>query len=95
MTAGRLTAWLISTLLVVAPVVGFAAGDPALQIWNEHPRHAPSQLAAPHVLGKTAPAAVTPSAPVLVIVLAAIGLFDPPVVTTSAGPRPPFVPPRA
>jgi hypothetical protein len=95
MTAGRLTAWLLSALLMVAPVIGFAAGDPALQIWNEHPRHAPSQLAAPHVLAKMAPAAVAPSAPVLVLMVAAAGLFDPPAVTASARPRPPFVPPRA
>jgi hypothetical protein len=95
MMVWRLTAWMLSALLVVAPVVGFAAGEAALQIWNQHPRQAPSLLGAPHLLCKSAPVAVTPSAPVLIVAVAASGLFDPPVVTTSGGLRPPFVPPRA
>jgi len=95
MTAFRVSVWILNLLLVLGPAAGFAAGDQALHIWNKHPRHSASQLGAPHVAWKTSPAAATPSPPIVVVDLAGLRPFDASAVPSSAGPRPPFVPPRA
>jgi hypothetical protein len=95
MSAFRVSVWILNILLVLGPVAGFAAGDQALHIWNKRPHHAVSQVGAPHAAWKTIPAAPTPSPRIVVAGPAGLRPVDAPTMLPSAGPRPPFVPPRA
>jgi hypothetical protein len=96
MTLSRTVVFGLIAVLLLTPVLGFAAGDPALPIRAEHPRHAAGHH--DHALrpaGKNPPGAVVVPAPGLLLAPAGwLAATDPaamiPVVTS-----PPFVPPRA
>jgi hypothetical protein len=94
MSAVRVATWALGLLLAVGPPLGFAAGDQALQIWNKHPRHASSEVGAPHAASKTAQAAATPARPAPSFSHARTFFAEAPLATSSPGLRPPFVPPR-
>jgi hypothetical protein len=94
MTMPRLVMWGFVVLLVVLPCLGFAAGEPALHIWNKHPRHASGHDGGSRVVWKPTPG--TLNAPPPAQVLALMGRLSPPPLraVTPPLPRPPFVPPR-
>jgi hypothetical protein len=94
MTLRRLVLCGFVVLLVVVPCLGFAAGEPALHIWNKHPRHASGHDGPGRTVWKPTPG--TLNAPTPAQVLALIGRLSPPPprAVTPPLPRPPFVPPR-
>jgi hypothetical protein len=95
MTSLRVTVCALALLLVLASVLGFAAGDVALQLWNTHPRHAAGHHTDPaHLVWKSTPATLTPSP--AAVILGFAGRLTPAVssVVATGSLRPPFVPPR-
>jgi hypothetical protein len=95
-TSSRTVVFGLIAVLLLTPVLGFAAGDPALSIRDAHPRHAAGHH--DHALrpaGENPPGAVVVPVPGLLLAVAGwLAPTDPaamiPVVTS-----PPFVPPRA
>jgi hypothetical protein len=94
MTLRRLALCGFVVLLVVVPCLGFAAGEPALHIWNKHPRHASGHDGSGRAVWKPTPG--MPNAPPPVQVLTLMGRLSPPPRREVTAPflRPPFVPPR-
>jgi len=95
MTMPRLVMWGFVVLLVTLPCLGFAAGEPALHIWNKHPRHATGHDGSSRVVWKPTPGVLNTPRPRPALAL--IGLLSPPPPRVVTPPliRPPFVPPRA
>jgi hypothetical protein len=87
----------LAVLIALAPVLGFAAGEPALRIWNKHPRHVGGTYHdddTTRVAWKTTPGTATVAPPLPAP--AAHGWLWPPAALRVAlvAARPPFVPPR-
>lgn len=95
MTPRRLTLYGLILALVIVPVLGFAAGDAALSIWNKHPRHASGQTDVTHFVWKTIPGVSAPHAPILLVSSIERLVTEMAARLISAISSPPFVPPRA
>jgi hypothetical protein len=91
----RLGIWVLSVVLVVAPVLaGVATADRLLHTGHTYPRHGSSHVSAPHLVGKAMPAAVASSRPTVAGAVRAAAIVDAPASIPSIVPRPPFTPPR-
>jgi len=93
MRARRVATWMLVLLLPAGTALGLAS-DQAQRIWNDHPRHAAGHLGAPHAASKGTLAAAAPAPPGPSLLPADTPVAEPPLVTSSPGLRPPFVPPR-
>ncbi len=83
-------------VLVITPVLGFAAGAEALHIWNKCPRHASHHHAdVAHFVWKTTPSVSAPQAPMMTASSPERIFTDTPARAASVIASPPFVPPRA
>ena len=92
----RITVGGLIVFLVLTPLLGFAAGDFALQTWTKHPRHAKAEHPeAPRPALKSPPATVAFSfGPPVLALLGPVALADA-VLSLPLVSRPPFVPPRS
>ncbi len=96
MTPVRLIMFGLIIALILTPLLGFAAGDVALQTWNKHPHQATGQHhAASRLSCKSTPGVTAVPPPTLVLAPAGWLPASVPGVARLGVSRPPFVPPRS
>ena len=96
MTALRVTVCGLLVVLLVGPLLAFAAGDVAHDLWNKRPRHDGRYHVDLHRLAcKTMPGITTPAPPRLLGTVLGWVAMTSWVFAPSTVSRPPFVPPRA